>query len=52
MRCSECGSLDIGFDRNNNRYCRQCGAVLEDFDNIDKKLEEKLSSIDKLDSEE
>ena len=52
MRCSECGSIDISLDRNNNRYCRQCGAVLEDFDNIDKKLEEKLSSIDKLDSEE
>jgi transcription initiation factor TFIIIB Brf1 subunit/transcription initiation factor TFIIB len=52
MRCSECGSLDIGFDRNNNRYCRQCGTVLEEVGSIEKKLEEKLDNIDKLDSEE
>ena len=46
MRCSECGSLDVGLDKNNNRYGRECGAVLEELYNIEKKLEEKLNRID------
>ena len=52
MRCSECGSLDIALDKNNNRYCRECGAVLEELDNIEKGFETKIDKTGtKLDME-
>jgi len=52
MRCSECGSLDVGLDKNNNRYCRECGAVLEEFNEIEKRFETKIDKIDtELDTE-
>ena len=52
MRCSECGSIDIGIDKNNNKYCRECGTVLEEVKEIKPDFETKLSKLDsKLDTE-
>jgi len=31
MRCFECGSANIGFDKNSeSKYCRECGLVIEE----------------------
>ena len=33
MQCMECGSDKIGYDPiHDNRYCRDCGVVLEEFE--------------------